>query len=107
MAVALCTGQKGLTLTNRIAILHELAHTWPTESVAPQVQTAFLDTRGLDSWNDHHQAWHLREAEHADDIIASALMDQEVPMYRIRPNNFDSLSTGYQLLTGKQPTQRL
>jgi hypothetical protein len=107
MVVALCTGQKGLTLTNRIAILHELAHAWLTESVTPQVQTAFLDSRALESWNDHDQAWHSRGAEHAADIIAWALMDQEVWMYRIKPNDFDNLQTGYQLLTGKQPTERL
>jgi hypothetical protein len=28
-------------------------------------------------------------------------MDQKVFMYRIRPDHFDSLSTGYQVLTGK------
>jgi hypothetical protein len=107
MAVALCTGQKGLTLTNRVAILHELGHAWLTRSVSTEVQTTFLHLRGLETWNDHDQAWHLRGAEHAADIIAWALMDREVWMYRIRPNDFDSLQNGYQLLTGKQPTERI
>jgi len=34
-------------------------------------------------------------------------MDREVWMYRIRPNDFDSLQAGYQLLTGQQPHVRL
>ena len=107
MRVALCTRQQGMTLTNRVAILHELGHAWLTHSVSERVQITFLDMRDLEAWNDRNQAWNLRGAEHAADIIAWALMDQEVWMYRIRPNDFDSLQAGFQLLTGKQPVQRL
>jgi hypothetical protein len=98
MRVAFCTGQGGLTLTNRVAILHELGHAWLTSSVSTETQTTFLHLRGLETWNDHDQPWHKRGFEHAAEIIAWALIDQEVWMYRIRPNDFDSLSTGYQVL---------
>jgi len=44
--LALCTGQEGLSLTYRVAILHELAHAWLTRTVPAQVQTAFLAFTG-------------------------------------------------------------
>jgi Zn-dependent peptidase ImmA (M78 family) len=98
MLVALCTSQQGLTLTNRVAILHELAHAWLSRSTPVPVQTNFLDLRGLETWNDPNHPWHERGFEQAAEIIAWALMDQEVWMYRIRPNDSDSLQAGYQLL---------
>jgi hypothetical protein len=106
MHVAICTGQEGLTLTNRVAILHELGHAWLSRSVSQRLQTAFLELRGLETWNDRDQPWHQRGAEHAADIIAWALMDRDVWMYRIRPNDPSSLLAGYQLLTGRQPLGR-
>ena len=60
MRVAICTGQEGLTLTNRVAILHELGHAWLASSVSIEVQTTFLHLRSLESWNDQDQPWHKR-----------------------------------------------
>ena len=91
-----------MTLTNRVAILHELGHAWLTASVSTQLQTAFLALRGLETWNDRNQPWHLRGAEHAADIIAWALMDRDIWMYRIRPNDPCSLLAGFELLTGNE-----
>jgi hypothetical protein len=86
-------------------ILHELAHAWTDHNVTTDLRDAFLESRGLEHWRDP-APWELRGSEHAAEIIAWGLMDRELLVYTITPNDTESLTAGFVLLTGQTPPDR-
>ena len=81
-----CSGHKGMyhrksrTLEmcsmDEETMLHELAHAWANENLTTDEMNAFVASRGLDSWNDHHDPWERRGTEHVAETIAWALLDE-------------------------------
>lgn len=81
-----CDGHKGMyyktTRTLEMCsmdehtMLHELAHAWANENLTAIQMEGFVTLRGLDSWNDHDDAWERRGTEHVAETIAWALLDE-------------------------------
>lgn len=81
-----CDGHKGMyyktTRTLEMCsmeehtMLHELAHAWANENLTAMQMEGFVTLRGLDSWNDHDDAWERRGTEHVAETIAWALLDE-------------------------------
>lgn len=105
---------------DKSAMLHELAHAWLHENLAAATITAFIRSRNLTSWNAQDGSWKVRGTEHAAEIIAWALLDRNrlvrwvdedrVESYRLLtiPNSSPAeLADGFELLTGKEPSERL
>jgi len=85
----------------RFGLLHELAHIWLVEHVDDAGRRAFLTQRGLDVWRDAATPWHRRGVEHAAEILAWGLMDEEVELIRLGSPPCHDLTAGYALITGK------
>lgn len=81
-----CDGHKGMyyktTRTLEMCsmdehtMLHELAHAWANENLTAIQMEGFVTLRGLDSWNDHDDAWERRGTEHVAETVAWALLDE-------------------------------
>lgn len=87
-------------VTPRKVILHELAHTWVHDNLSEPARQDFLDLRDLELWSDDGATWGEQGMEHAAEIMAWRLMDEEVSMTSIGDTDQSSLADAYQLLTG-------
>ena len=111
-----CGGNSGLYLAGRLdvcagdqdtpyvrkTIVHELAHAWADRNVTAEVRAAFLQARGLPTWDDRDEPWGLRGAEQAAEVIAWAIGPGLEPLIPGHPTA-DELSTSYRILTGETP----
>ncbi|HEU4916337.1 MAG TPA: hypothetical protein VFV13_07210 [Acidimicrobiia bacterium] len=86
-------------VTPRKVILHELAHAWVHENLSEMARQEFLDLRGLERWRDEEAPWGEQGMEHAAEIMAWRLMDEEISMTSIGETDTSSLARAYQLLT--------
>jgi hypothetical protein len=94
-------------VTARKTILHELAHAWLGHESSAATRERFLELRGLTTWGDDRFPWEEQGSEQAAEIIAWALMDEEVELTRFRNTSPPALIEAYRNLTGSVPTPRL
>lgn len=94
-------------VTAKKTMLHELAHAWIQPALTESAQERFLDLRGLSTWGDDEFPWEEQGSEQAAEIIAWALMDEDLQLTRFRNVDPVSLSEAYAQLTGSLPTLRL
>ncbi len=92
-------------IVERRVLLHELSHAWVHRNLDEADKVAFMQLRGLDEWAEP-APWYLRATEHAAEIMAWGLLDVELPVYTVLPNDTDSLTTAFVALTGVGPTER-
>jgi hypothetical protein len=90
-----------LPMPKKVA-LHELAHAWSAQHMSEGDRTEFLALRGLTSWGDDKLSWGEQGSEQAAEIIAWALMDEDVTLF-IPDTDETSLTVAYELLTGGAP----
>jgi len=95
------------TRTVRRTILHELAHIWNSAHVSDYRKEAFVAERGLDVWIGDGIDWDRRGSEHAAEILMWGLMDEAVPMLRLKQRSCADLAAGYRILTGRVPRARI
>lgn len=127
-----CHGHKGIyrhttrTLEmcslDEATMLHELAHAWANAHLDAEKMEAFVQWRGLGSWNDHAHSWEQRGTEHVAETIAWALADNphHVKWVEILPNGaqhvthriltldleVETLIENFTMLTGMDPIFR-
>ena len=80
-------------------MLHELAHAWANVNLDEEDRGAFMDLRGLDSWNDHADSWERRGTEHVAETLAWALNDEPTHVKWVETLGDGSLVTGHRLLS--------
>lgn len=61
--------------TNKLVILHELAHAWDKHNLDSDVRDTFMELRGLDSWNAQTDGWKDRGVEDLADVVVWGLME--------------------------------
>ena len=100
--IHLCTRRS--RRSEELLVVHELAHAWDRQSLAPERRAAFLDERGLTDWRQENlDNWAELGAEHAAEILMWGLMDRPVRVVWLDDNSCDDLLTGYRTLTGADP----
>ena len=87
-------------------LLHELAHAWTQHELTEEAREQFLGLRGLDTWGDDEFPWEEQGSEQAAEIIAWALIDQDLQL-AIRDAGPPALTRAYELLTGSLPNLRV
>ena len=104
-------------------MLHELAHAWAQITLTEADEEAFLELRGLDSWDGPGQSWKELGREHAAEVIAWALLDEpnallflnenpdgtrqpEFRLLSIDESSVESLYEAFVALTGAEPAFR-
>ena len=87
-------------------ILHEMAHVWLVANVDNETKSSFLGLRGLRTWNDQDFDWSERGFEHAAEVIAWALLDEERRILTVPYTQPESFAVAYTLLTGRAPPTR-
>ena len=104
-----CDGHKGrywgerdlieMCSLDKTTLVHEMAHAWVRANLTLADQERFMETRGLETWNDHEVAWQRRGTEHAAETIAWALMDNphHVEWIEILPDG--TKQVGHRILT--------
>jgi hypothetical protein len=76
-----------------------MGHVWAHENLDQKARQDFLEMRGLEVWNEPGAAWAEQGQEHAAEIIAWALMDEEISMMSIGSPDPALLVEAYELLT--------
>jgi hypothetical protein len=87
----------------RFALLHELGHAWLLAEADGNVQEAFLEATGLDTWRSPDVPWHRRGAERAADTLAWGLIDAEVGLTRFGGPPCAEAAATFEILTGTAP----
>ena len=90
-------------VTPKKTLLHELAHAWTHETLDSETRDRFLDLRGLDTWQDNSVPWEERGVEHAAEVMAWGLMDEELFLTSIGEAGTPQLAEAFELLTGRKP----
>ena len=90
-------------VTPKKTVLHELAHAWADQTLDSETRMRFLDLRELDIWHDNSVPWEERGFEHAAEIIAWGLMDEDLLLVSIGETDTRQLADAFELLTGKEP----
>jgi hypothetical protein len=88
-------------VTPRKVILHELAHVWVHENLDEHARNEFLDLRGLEVWQNGKAPWAEQGQEHAAEIIAWRLMDEEISMTSIGEHESSNLAEAFEFLTSR------
>lgn len=89
---------------SEMMLLHELAHVWEAQNVDEDLHEPFMAMRdGVKSWAGLDVAWEERGREHAANVIAWGLLEKPHPISRTYPNDPDSLTAAFRLLTGTEP----
>lgn len=102
--IDMCPGRL-LNLVSRKNLLHEMAHAWAERNLDTTEREAFLELRGLGSWNDREVDWRLRGSEQAAEIIAWELGDR-VLSPSIPDNGTEEVEAAFTLLAaGGLPTE--
>lgn len=87
---------------DRTILLHELGHAWEDANVDDATRSMLLELRGLDAWS--HDDWDRNGSEHAAEIIAWGLVENDSWRPSTIPNNtYDELEAVFELLTGRRP----
>lgn len=94
-------------LTAKKTMLHELAHAWLEHASTATGREQFLDLRGLSTWGDDEFPWQEQGSEQAAEIIAWALMDEELELTKFRNASTQALAEAYRHLTGSLPALRI
>ncbi len=88
----------------RRTMLHELGHAWSFEHMDGDHQHAFTESRGLDTWHDTDTAWWQMGQEHAAEIIAWGLQDDnEYQSVWLHLEDCTDLAAAFTTLTGTTP----
>jgi hypothetical protein len=90
-------------ITPKKTLLHELAHAWAYQALDSETRNRFLDLRGLDTWQDNSVSWKEHGTEHAAEVIAWGLMDEELFLTSISGTESPQLAEAFVLLTGREP----
>ena len=92
-----------LDLMTARTMVHELAHAWVDANLTAADRDAFLELRGLETWNDWGVDWDLRGYEHAAEIIAWGLGDQSdgTRAPSVPDNEPGALAEAFEFLTGR------
>lgn len=89
-------------VTPKKTILHELAHAWAHQTLDTETRNRFLDLRGLDTWQDKSVSWEKQGIEHAAEVIAWGLMDEDLFLTSIGETDAVLLGEAFVLLTGRE-----
>jgi hypothetical protein len=89
-------------VTPRKVILHELGHVWAHENLDAETRQDFIDMRDLEVWQDRQVPWAEQGQEHAAEILAWGLMDEEISMTSIGESDPAQLVVAYQILTSSE-----
>ena len=100
--IHLCFDEDAPPLVRQRTSLHEFAHAWTHEHLVDADRRKFLERRGLEHW-DEPARWDRRGAEHAAEIIAWGLLEEEKRVLKVSPNGRASLVEGFRFLTGVDP----
>jgi hypothetical protein len=82
--------------------LHELGHAWVHQHLDDDDRAAFVGHRALEHW-DEPARWYQKGTEHAAEIMAWGLLDEDIGVRTIAPNDHASLVASFQFLTGVDP----
>jgi hypothetical protein len=82
--------------------LHEMAHLWADRNMDTEDEQAFLQLRGLDTWNDWHVPWSERGSEQVAEVISWGI-GEGVFTQLIPDNSPDELAAAFTAVTGAQP----
>ena len=93
-------------VTPKRTILHELGHAWAHQNLTEETRLSFTHFRGLDEWDDDSKSWSDQGSEHTAEIIAWALMDEELRLSSIGDADPEVLVNAYELLTSHLPPPR-
>lgn len=102
--VHLCSQQSPDSRAARLIALHELAHAWAETQLTEEERQQFLSLRELDAWIDDDLPRYEWGAEHAAEVVAWGLMDEEIPIVRINDAQPDQLLPAFQLLVNQTPS---
>ncbi len=92
-----CTKQ---ALSARATVLHELAHAWMIDRVSDATRAGLLELSGRKTWGDDNVPWPERGVEYAAEVITWGLLDDVIPMVRLRTPPCEELAAAFELLTG-------
>ena len=82
-----------------ITMLHELAHAWANQNLTDASRAEFVESRGLDGWNDHDDPWERRGTEHVAETIAWALAEDPHHVKWVETGDDGSSFTTHRILT--------
>ena len=85
-------------------ILHEIGHAWAGHNLTDSQRQAFVDSQGLEAWNNKETSWNERGTEQAAEIVAWGLGEYQGRPRWIPNNDLDSLTAAFQQLTSTSPT---
>lgn len=88
-------------------ILHELGHAWAGYTLTEEARQRFVDLRGLTTWGDDRSPWEEQGSEQTAEIMAWALLDQDLRMSSIPDSHPLALARAYFELTGTVPMLRI
>jgi hypothetical protein len=89
-------------ITPKKTLLHELAHAWAGANLSEEAKERFVRFRHLPTWGDDRFPWGEQGSEQAAEIIAWALLDEELVMAHIQNTDPQRLARAYELLTSTE-----
>lgn len=100
--IHLCFDDDAPPLLRQRVALHELAHAWVHQHVSDEDIRTFLEIRDLEHWHDP-APWYQQGTEHAAEIMAWGLLETDLDVLTIAPDDRASLRAAFRFLTGVDP----
>ncbi|HEY7400541.1 MAG TPA: hypothetical protein VH989_06560 [Actinomycetota bacterium] len=99
--VDLCTGTRDDAQV-RDTLLHELAHAWTVANLTVAERAAFMQLRGLSSWDSEDAIWPQRGFEQVAEVISWTL-GERILSAEIPDHEPEAMLAAYEVLTGMTP----
>lgn len=96
--VDICTSL--VNAMTRRNLLHEMSHIWLDQYTDSSTRAAFLQARGLTSWNSSDDEWRYRGYEQGAEIIAWAL-GERILSAQVPDSDVQGLARAFGSLTGR------
>jgi hypothetical protein len=87
----------------RRTLVHELGHAWVAATLTDAEREAFLQGRGLESWNSREVPWVERAFEQAAELITWGVGARETRILLPDHGDPEALGAAFELLTGVPP----
>ena len=103
--IHLCFDADAPELLRQRVVLHEVAHAWTHAHLTDDERSEFVRMRGLEHWRGPAR-WFEQGTEHAAEIIAWGLLETDVGVLTVAPNDPVGLRDAFRFLTGVEPVCR-
>lgn len=96
-----------MTLSTRVALLHELSHAWMLDQLDSETRDEVLALSARSEWDSLEVPWGERGVEYSAQILAWGVGGEDLPLVELGGPSCREAEAAFELLTGSLPSAQV